>query len=102
MLTIKAKPLTPEAFRKYGVYQDLLDDESTAANNINGASGFRPDLITLNFANTTNPSINVCRVEKKDRMIVNFMETHAYTCEGLIALDGDVVFYVGIPGRGDS
>lgn len=101
MKILKAKPLDPESFRKYGVYQDLLDDASTAAHNINGASGFRPDLITMNFGTTTQPSISVCRVEKQERNIVGFMETHQYTCEGIIPLDGDVVVYVGVPGRGE-
>lgn len=101
MRIIKAQPLTPEAFRKYGVYQDLLDDASTAAHNVNGASGFRPDLISMNFGATTQPTISVCRVEKKERNIVNFMEAHQYTCEGLIPLDGDVIIYVGVPGRGE-
>lgn len=39
MIKIKAKSLSPEAFRKYGVYQDLLDDASMGRNCIN-PSGF--------------------------------------------------------------
>jgi ureidoglycolate lyase len=99
MHQIKAKPLTPEAFRKYGTYQDLLDDASLAQNSV-FPFAFYPDLITLNFANTTLPSVCVCRVEKTEKNIIAFAEAHKYTCEGLLPIDGDVVIFVGTPGFG--
>ena len=34
MYTIKAKQLTAEAFRKYGTYQNLLDNEEMKKNSI--------------------------------------------------------------------
>ena len=68
MIKIKAKSLSPEAFRKYGVYQDLLDDASMGRNCIN-PSGFFPDLIALNFASTTLPSVCCCSVSKQERNI---------------------------------
>ena len=43
MRKIKAKPLCQESFRKYGVFQDLLDDESLGKVSVNPA-GFFPDI----------------------------------------------------------
>lgn len=94
MITIKAKPLTPEGFRKYGVYQNLLDDASMGRSCVNPA-GFFPDLIELNFGTTTLPSVCCCSVAKQPRNIIRSMEAHQYTCEGLLPLDGDVIIFAG-------
>ena len=99
MHQIKAKPLTYEAFRRYGTFVNMLDDEEMAKASFNPA-GFFPDMITLNFGTTTAPSVCCCSVKKRDKNIVNFMEFHQYTCEGLLALDADVVVYVGCARRG--
>ncbi|MCL2056654.1 MAG: hypothetical protein FWH02_05480 [Oscillospiraceae bacterium] len=99
MIQIKAKPLCNESFRKYGVFQNLLDNESMAKNSVIPA-GFFPDLIQLNFGTTTLPSVCCCHITKKDKNIVGFMEAHQYTCEGLLPLDADVIIFVGTLGRG--
>lgn len=96
MRMIKAKELTVEAFEKYGVFQNLLDNELMARKSI-FPDKFFADLITLDFASTTPASISVCRVKKQEKNIVSFLEAHQYTCEGLLPLDGDVVIFVGIP-----
>ncbi|MGI6004459.1 MAG: ureidoglycolate lyase [Christensenellales bacterium] len=97
MIELKAQKLTPKAFAKYGEYVNLLDDESHARNSVL-TEGFFPDLSVLNFGIGTLPTISVCSNKKQDKMIVDFLEYHAYTCEGLVALDADVVIYVGVPG----
>ena len=97
MHQIKAQPLTEAAFRKYGTFQNLLDDESLAQNGIR-SGGFFPDMLTLNFGKDTLPSVCVCSVQKKP-MIIASMEVHGKTCEGLLPIDADVVVYVGIPAR---
>lgn len=94
MRTIQAKPLSPESFRKYGVYQNLLDDASMGCNSVNPA-GFFPDLITLNFGTTTLPSVCCCSVTKIEKNIIRSMEAHQYTCEGLLPIDADVIIFVG-------
>ena len=98
MYELKAKPLSKEAFKFYGEYQNLLDVGEFGP--AGADAGFYPDLIQLNFGKTTSPSICVCKVKKTDDIIINFLEYHSYTCEGLIPLDGDVVIYVGRPSRG--
>ena len=98
MKQIKAKPLCEQSFKKYGVFQNLLDDESMGTNSINPA-GFFPDLITLNFGTTTLPSVCCCSVAKGEKNIIGSMEAHQYTCEGLLPIDADVIIFVGVMGR---
>lgn len=96
MHDIIAQPLTKEAFKFFGEYQDLLD-VSEFSRRPGADVGFYPDLMRLNFGTTTLPVINVCRVKKTDEMVVKGAEYHSYTCEGLIPLDGDVIIFVGRP-----
>ncbi|HEX2985184.1 MAG TPA: ureidoglycolate lyase [Caproiciproducens sp.] len=95
MYKIKAQKLSPEKFRKYGEYIDLLDNESMKQASV-FPENFFADLIHLNFGKETLPTISVCDVKKSDRNIVSFLEAHQFTCEGLLPLDGDVVIFTGI------
>lgn len=101
MKTLKAQKLTDESFRKYGVFQNLFDNEQMQSRVITQGS-FYADLLTLDFNRAGNlPTISCCHVKKQEKNIVNFLEYHQFTCEGLIALDDDVLIYVGIPGFGE-
>jgi len=93
MKQIVAKPLTPEAFARYGTYQNLLDTADLAKKSLLPPFGFFPDVMTLEFGGA--PTVSVCHVKKSEKNIVSFMEAHAKTCEGLLPLDGDVIIYVG-------
>jgi ureidoglycolate lyase len=99
MQTIKVQRLSYEAFRQYGSYQNLLDNEALAAASVN-KRGFFADLIPLNFGDTTLPSVSVCHVKKEEKNIIGFIEAHRYTCEGLLPLDANVIIYVGKVIRG--
>lgn len=100
MKKIKVKHLTSEAFQKYGIYQNLLDDSSMGCHSVNPA-GFFPDLIALNFGSTTLPAVCCCSVTKQDRNIIRSVEAHQYTCEGLLPIDGDIIIFVGtLPSTG--
>lgn len=98
MRTIKVKELTADNFRRYGVYQNLLDEESMKEVSVFPAHFFA-DLITLDFGNGTLPTVSVCHVKKQERNIISFLEAHQYTCEGLLPIDKDVVIFVGLPAR---
>jgi ureidoglycolate lyase len=100
MRTIQVRQLSDAAFRQYGVFQNLLDNEGLAAASVNKA-GFFADLITLNFGTTTLPSVSVCHVKREEKNIINFVEAHKYTCEGLLPLDADVIIYTGRLIRGE-
>lgn len=98
MRRIKAKKLTTEAFEKYGVFQNLLDNEGMSKKSI-FPENFFADLIYLDFATTTQASVSVCHVKKKDKKVVSFLEAHQFTCEGLLPLDGDIIIFVGVPSK---
>jgi len=105
MKTLKAQKLCSEKFRKYGVFQDLFNNEEMRSRTImesGNTGGFYADLVALDFNRAGNlPTISMCHVFKKEKNVVNFLEYHQYTCEGLLPLDDDVLIYVGIPGRGE-
>ncbi|MDR0641839.1 MAG: hypothetical protein LBG07_05190 [Treponema sp.] len=100
MKTIKAQQLSDAAFRQYGTFQNLLDNRELAAASIN-KKGFFADLVTLNFGTSTLPSVSVCHVEREEKNIIEFVEAHRYTCEGLLPLDAGVIIYVGKLIRGE-
>jgi ureidoglycolate lyase len=100
MKTIKVQQLSAAAFRQYGIFQNLLDNEGLAAASVN-KKGFFADLITLNFGTSTLPSVSVCHVKREEKNIIGFVEAHKYTCEGLLPLDADVIIYVGKVIRGE-
>ncbi len=101
MRTIKAQPLCNEAFRKYGVYQDLFNNEEMKSRVITEGD-FYADLVALDFNPAGNlPTISMCHIKKKEKNVVSFLEYHKYTCEGLLPLDDDILIFVGIPGRGE-
>lgn len=96
MYKITAKELTKESFQKYGVYQNLLDNDSMKKNSI-FSSSFFADLVAMDFGGSTLPTVSVCHVKKQEKNIVSFLEAHQYTCEGLLPLDGDVIIFVSVP-----
>ena len=101
MRKIIPRELTYESFRKYGQFQDLLNNNSLAEASILGNGGFFPDVVTLNFGTTTIPTASVCYVQREERCIINFIEAHKYTCEGLLPIDADMIIYVGVLKRGE-
>ena len=105
MKTIKVQKLSDQTFRKYGVYQNLFDNDEMRARVITesgGAGGFYADLVPLDFNRAGNlPTISICHIIKSEKNIVRFLEYHQYTCEGLLPLDDDIIIFVGIPGRGE-
>lgn len=93
MREIKPQALTPEAFRPYGEYMDLLHvkkaEENTTATNV-----FTPDLVTLHLDGKMPASICMARVSECER-VITALEYHQFTCEGILPLDGDIDIYVG-------
>ena len=94
MKTVKAQELSRKAFRQYGTYQNLLDNEDMAEASVRKA-GFFADLLTLNFGRQTLPSVSVCHVKREGKNIIPFIEAHKETCEGLLPLDTDVIMFFG-------
>jgi len=94
MKTIKVQELSRKAFRQYGTYQNLLDNEDLAEASIRKA-GFFADVLTLNFGTGTLPSVSVCHVKKEEKNIIPMAEIHKETCEGLLPIDADVIMFFG-------
>lgn len=60
------------------------------------------DLLTLDFDRAKNPaSVCMCHVRRAEKNVVDFLEYHQTTCEGLFPFDDDVVIFVGAPGKGE-
>ncbi|MDR1502626.1 MAG: hypothetical protein LBT43_09240 [Prevotella sp.] len=94
MKSIKIQKLTFQAFKPFGSFHNLLDNEGLAASSVM-KQGFFPDIIQLNFGKDTLPTVNVCHVQRSEKNIINFVEAHQYTCEGLLPIDSDVIIFVG-------
>ena len=63
MREIKVQQLSDEAFRKYGVYQNLLDNESMKSRTF-PSNGFYADLVFLDFGGQNLPTISICHIKK--------------------------------------
>ncbi|MDO4334019.1 MAG: hypothetical protein Q4C58_15235 [Eubacteriales bacterium] len=96
MREIKVQKLDQKKFAKYGEFQNLLDDAALAEKSL-FPYGFFADVVKLDFAATTLPTISVCQVKKQEKNIISLLEAHKFTCEGLLPLDDDVIIFTGTP-----
>ncbi|MDR3211125.1 MAG: hypothetical protein LBU79_04325 [Planctomycetota bacterium] len=93
MPSVKVEELTPESFRPFGTYANLLDPQSEFLGKKPVA--FYRDMIPLAISNPCSlPSVSICLVEKRP-LVVNISEYHSYTAEGNVSLDSDILFHVG-------
>ena len=99
MRQIAIQALSEQAFRRFGAFQDLLDDASLAQASVN-PRGFFADVVKMEFGGSLQPSVSVNSLRRDEKMLVRFLEFHRHTCEGILPIDGDVVLFVGIPARG--
>jgi ureidoglycolate lyase len=89
---ILLKKLTMENFRRYGVYADMLNPEISKS----GPVSFVPDMARLDLGHSANASFSVTKVEPR-KNIINFMEYHTFTGEGILPLDGDIYVHLAPP-----
>ncbi len=68
MKEIKMQKLSDEKFRKYGIYQDLLDNDGMASRTF-PSGGFYADLIFMDFGKETLPTISVCHIKKAEKIL---------------------------------
>ena len=97
MRKIEVKPLSLDAFRYYGTYHDLVD-MAPLRQGEERDSEFYPDLAKLNLSRDMLVAASVARVAPCEP-IIRFVELHKFTGEGILPIDGDIVIYVGKPGR---
>lgn len=92
MPTAKIEELTPEAFRPFGSYVNMLDTDTEAIGD--NPIRFHRDMMLLAMAHPRSlPSFSICRVEKRP-LVVDVTEMHTYTAEGNLPLDADALIHV--------
>ncbi|MCD8350913.1 MAG: ureidoglycolate lyase [Planctomycetaceae bacterium] len=94
MPTAKIEELTPEAYRPFGTYVNMLDPDTEAIGD--NPIRFHRDMIQVAMAHPRSlPSFSICRVEKRP-LVVDTSEIHNYTAEGNLPLDGDALIHVAV------
>lgn len=92
MIEKKIKELTLESFSPYGAYSNMINPNTNKIGE--EPIEFYRDMTLLNLGNSGQPSFSVCRVVKRP-FVVDITEYHAFTGEGILPLDGDVLIHVG-------
>ena len=93
MRTIKAQPLTVDAFREYGEFYDLLDPKG------HHMGTFYHDHVLDPVSGHAPLAFSAYVVEKPEKMIVKEAEYHNDTSEIILPLDGDIITYVAAPSK---
>lgn len=91
MRTIKAKPLTKEAFEPYGSYFDMLHPTG------NNLGVFYHDHVLFPVSGSMPVGFSTLVSEKTEPMIIKASEYHNSTSEGMMPLDDDMILYVAPP-----
>ena len=92
MRVLAPQELSHGAFRLFGDYIDLLS--AVQAGTSEADNIFLPDLLTLHLDSKMPASVCVARVTECER-VINAVEFHRFTSEGVLPLDGDILLYVG-------
>jgi ureidoglycolate lyase len=93
MRTIKAKKLTPEAFRPYGSYVDLVNPPDCVFTS-NLEAGFYPDMVFADLGGSTAAALSNSRAGLLEKNIIKFAEIHNHCGEGMLPIDGDIMIYL--------
>jgi ureidoglycolate lyase len=88
MRTIKAKPITTEAFRPYGSFTDLLNPEGY------NLGAFYQDRLLMHSSGNMQTAFSPLLIHKADHMIVSQSEYHNSTQESMLPLDDDMILFV--------
>jgi ureidoglycolate lyase len=91
----KIKELTAEAFKPYGSYANMVKPTGPKM------GGFHPDMAVMTLGQANEAAFSVTQVQKKEN-IIDAMECHNHTGEGILPLDGDVLVHVAPASRTDK
>ena len=92
---VKVKELTVEAFKPYGSYANMVKPTGPKM------GGFHPDMAVMTLGQANEAAFSVTQVLKKEN-IIDAMECHNRTGEGILPLDGDVLVHVAPASRTDK
>lgn len=93
MRTIKAKPLTVEAFSPYGSFTDLMNPTGFSLGT------FYADRVKMNVSGDMNLAFSPLLCPKPEKYVVTASEFHNSTQEGILCLDDDIVIHVAPPSK---
>jgi len=99
MRTVKSRELTVEDFLPYGTYANLIDPTSEKLGS--PPIEFFRDMVQQNLGTSGSASFSTCRVEKRD-YIVDIIEYHSYTSEGIMSIDNDILIHVAVATPNDG
>ena len=91
MRTIKAKPLSIEAFHSYGSFLNVTNPSG------NHLGDFFNDHVTFPCGGTLPVAFSSLVIHKAEKMTITAVEYHNTTCEAILAMDDDVVLHVAPP-----
>ncbi len=91
MRTVRVKELSLEEFTPYGSYAKLINPNREKIG-LAPIEFFR-DMVQQDLGSSGAVSFSICRVVKRE-MIVDTVEYHSKTSEGILPLDNDVLIHV--------
>jgi ureidoglycolate lyase len=95
MKEVKIKELTVEDFKPYGSYANMTKPTG------HKMGGFHPDMAIMSLGKANEAAFSVTQVLKKEK-IIDAIECHDHTGEGILPLDGDVLVHVAPASRKDQ
>lgn len=100
MRKVHVKQLTHKEFKCFGFFENLRTPQSYHFGDT--PIKFYRDMIGLNLGLATTASFSVCQVSKRP-LIIDKIEFHSKTSEGILPLDADILIHVGpATGIGDA
>ena len=90
MIKLKVQELTLERFNKYGSFANMINPNACKIGQ--EPVEFYYDMVAADFGQATTVSFSVCRVQKRP-LVIDGIEYHDHTGEGMLPLDGDVILY---------
>lgn len=93
MKTIKARPITVDAFAPYGSFASVVQPQG------HNLGGFYNDQITLPVSGGKPLGISPLIQHKPERMVVAKAEFHDTTGEGMVMMDDDMILHVAPAGN---
>ena len=90
MKTIKTKELSVENFLPYGFYAGLIDAKGDKLGT--PPIEFYRDMLQQDQCGDSSMSFSSLKVEKRE-MVIDILEYHTRTSEGILPLDNDVILY---------
>ncbi len=93
MRSVKINELDITKFMPFGYYASLINPSNTKIGE--KPIEFYRDILQEELGNASRVSFSICRVEKRP-YIIDTIEYHTSTGEGILPLDEDVLIHVGV------